>query len=214
MIRVLIVDDQKIMREGLRMILAQEEDLEIVGVAENGRDALSYCQTNPSPDIVLMDIQMPVMNGVEATKALQAVDPDIRVVILTTFHDDAYIFDSLREGAHGYLLKDAPPETIAQSIRAVYQGGAMIQPEIAMRVVRQFARMQEPKPAFLQGEKEALTDREQEICQLVAQGLNNREIADQLFLSEGTIKNHMTRILDKLELRDRTQLAIYTLYRD
>jgi len=214
MIRVLVVDDQKIMRQGLKMILGQEEDLEIVGLASNGQEALAFCQGNPSPDIVLMDIQMPVMNGVEATKALQAYDPAIRVIILTTFHDDAYIFASLREGAHGYLLKDAPPETIIQSIRAVYEGGAMIQPEIASRVIRQFNRIQETKPEFLLGQKESLTDREEEICRLVARGLNNREIAAELFLSDGTVKNHITRILDKLDLRDRTQLAIYTLYHD
>lgn len=214
MIRVLIVDDQKIMRQGLKMILAQEEDLEIVGLAANGQEALAYCTENPSPDIVLMDIQMPVMNGVEATKAIKAYDPSIRVVVLTTFHDDEYIFASLREGAHGYLLKDAPPETIIKSIQVVYAGGAMIQPEVAARVIRQFNRIQETKPEFLEGQKETLTDREGEICRLVARGLNNREIAEKLFLSEGTVKNHITRILDKLELRDRTQLAIYTLYHD
>jgi DNA-binding NarL/FixJ family response regulator len=212
MIRVLIVDDQEIMRQGLKMILGQEPDLEVVGTAGNGEEAIAFCRMQEQPDVVLMDIQMPVMNGVEATKALRAFNPEIRVVILTTFHDDAYIFDSLREGAHGYLLKDAPPETIARSIRAVYEGGAMIQPEIASRVIRQFNKMQDGRPLFLRGDKEKLTKREKEICLLIAHGLNNREIAKDLFLSEGTVKNHVTRILDKLDLRDRTQLAIYTLY--
>lgn len=212
MIRILIVDDQEIMRQGLQMILGHEPDLEVIGTAGNGEEALAFCQTQSQPDVVLMDIQMPIMNGVEATKAIKECNPEIRVVILTTFHDDAYIFDSLREGAHGYLLKDAPPETIAQSIRAVYHGGAMIQPEIASRVIRQLHKMHEKRPLFLRGDKEGLTKREKEICLLISQGLNNREIAEELFLSEGTVKNHVTRILDKLNLRDRTQLAIYTLY--
>lgn len=212
MIRILIVDDQEIMRQGLQMILGHEPDVEVIGTAGNGEEALAFCLTQSQPDVVLMDIQMPIMNGVEATKAIKECNPEIRVVILTTFHDDAYIFDSLREGAHGYLLKDAPPETIAQSIRAVYHGGAMIQPEIASRVIRQFHKMREKRPLFLQGDKEGLTKRENEICLLISRGLNNREIAEELFLSEGTVKNHVTRILDKLNLRDRTQLAIYTLY--
>lgn len=212
MIRVLIVDDQEIMRHGLKMILGQESDLEVVGTAGNGEEAIAFCRTQELPDVVLMDIQMPVMNGVEATKVLKAFNPKIRVIILTTFHDDDYIFDSLREGAHGYLLKDAPPETIARSIRAVYEGGAMIQPEIASRLIRQFNKMRDERPLFIEGDKEKLTKREKEICLLISRGLNNREIADDLFLSEGTVKNHVTRILDKLDLRDRTQLAIYTLY--
>lgn len=211
MIRVLIVDDQEIMRQGLAVILNQEADLEIIGTAGNGKEALDFCRDLEQPDVVLMDIQMPMMNGVQATRALKALNPEIRVVILTTFHDDAYIFDSLREGANGYLLKDAPPETIAQSIRAVFDGGAMIQPEIASRLIRQFNKIQENRPSFVEGDKEILTKREGEICSLVARGLNNREIADTLFLSEGTVKNHVTRILDKLNLRDRTQLAIYTI---
>lgn len=212
MIRVLIVDDQEIMRHGLKMILGQESDLEVVGTSGNGEEALDFCRTHEPPDVVLLDIQMPVMNGVETTKALKRFNPEIRVVILTTFHDDDYIFDSLREGAHGYLLKDAPPETIVQSIRAVFEGGAMIQPEIASRVIRQFNKIRDERPLFMGGNKEELTKREKEICLLISQGLNNREIAEKLFLSEGTVKNHVTRILDKLDLRDRTQLAIYTLY--
>ncbi len=211
MIRVLIVDDQEIMRQGLAMILNQEPDMKIVGTAGNGEEAFAFCRDQEQPDVVLMDIQMPVMNGVKATRALKGLNPEIRVVILTTFHDDAYIFESLREGANGYLLKDAPPETIAQSIRAVFDGGAMIQPEIASRVIRQFNKMQDERPAFVQGDTGNLTKREIEICSLVARGLNNREIAETLFLSEGTVKNHITRILDKLNLRDRTQLAIYTI---
>jgi len=212
LIKVAIVDDQKILTEGLKMILSSDPDIDVVATGSNGKEALIICKTH-LPDVVLMDIQMPIMNGVESTRRIKNDFPSVRVLVLTTFDEDEYIFDAIKHGASGYLLKDTPPTEIAQAIKTIHAGGALIQSDVAQKVLDQFSKLakegnhEEPAvDVFL-----PLTKREKEIAHFVGQGLNNAEIADQLYLSEGTIKNNLTKILDKLELRDRTQLAILTV---
>lgn len=210
MIKVAIVDDQEILSEGLKMILSSDPEIDVVGTGENGKVATLLCKTH-LPDVILMDIQMPLMNGVESTKIITRDYPSVKVIVLTTFDDDKYIFEAIKNGASGYLLKDTPPGKIAEAIKTVYSGGALIQPDVAMKVLDQFSKLakgdSEDKTQNLDAFK-VLTQREKDIAALVGQGLNNAEIAQKLFLSEGTIKNNLTKILDKLELRDRTQLAI------
>ena len=207
LIRVLLVDDQKLMREGLRVLLEMEPDLEVVGEAEDGQAALA-AYAEHQPDVVLMDIRMPGMDGVEATRRLRERWPDARVIILTTFDDDEYVFEGLRAGALGYLLKDVSGHELAEAVRTVAGGGALIEPSVARKVVAEFARLAPPARPPDAGLAEPLTEREQEILHLLAQGLSNREIAQQLFLAEGTVKNYVTSILQKLGVRDRTQAAL------
>jgi len=209
MIKVAIVDDQKILTEGLKMILSSDPELDVVATAGNGKEALALCKVH-LPDVVLMDIQMPVIDGVESTRLILKDYPSIKIIILTTFDDEKYIFDAIKHGAAGYLLKDTPPSQIGEAIKKVYEGGALIQPEVAKKVLDQFSKMAKEEVAETEHSNSfvSLTKREVEITQLVGLGLNNAEIAERLFLSEGTIKNNLTKILDKLELRDRTQLAI------
>ena len=214
MIRVLLVDDQDILVEGLKLILGMEEDIEIVGTANNGKKALELCKWN-HPDVVLMDIQMPELNGVEATAIIKKDFPNIKIIVLTTFNDDQYIYDALKNGASGYLLKDTSPSEIAKAVRTVYNGGALIQSEVAVKVIDKFSQLaKETVDKNKDKRVELLTEREIEILRLIAEGKNNKEIADQLFLSQGTVKNHITRVLIKLDLRDRTQLAVFTLKND
>ena len=206
-IRILLVDDQKLMREGLRVLLEMEPDLEVVGEAGDGEAALAVYAEH-EPDVVLMDVRMPGMDGVEATRRLRERWPDARVIILTTFDDDEYVFEGLRAGALGYLLKDVSGHELAEAVRTVVAGGALIEPSVARKVVAEFARLAPPVRPPDAGLPEPLTDREQEILQLLAQGLSNREIARRLFLAEGTVKNYVTAILGKLGVRDRTQAAL------
>lgn len=211
MINVLLADDQDILVEGLRLILGAEEDIRITGTAGNGKKAYELCKWN-KPDVVLMDIKMPETDGVEATRLIKRDFPEIKVLVLTTFNDDEYIYEALKNGASGYLLKDAPPREIAKAIRTVYGGGALIQPEVAVKVIDKFSELAKANPGRQADPKAALlTERETEICRLVGEGMNNQEIAEVLFLSEGTVKNHVTRILIKLDLRDRTQLAVFAV---
>jgi DNA-binding NarL/FixJ family response regulator len=204
---VLLVDDQRLMREGLRVLLELESGLEIVGEAVDGHAALeAYAELQP--DVVLMDVRMPGMDGVEATWRLRERWPEARVIILTTFDDDEYVFEGLRAGARGYLLKDVSGHDLAEAVRAVAAGGALIEPSVARRVVAEFARMAPPARAADAGLPEPLSDREREILTLLAQGLSNREIADRLSLAQGTVKNYVTTILQKLGARDRTQAAL------
>jgi len=211
MIKVLLVDDQDILVEGLKLILSKEDDLIICGSANNGRSAYEACEWN-SPDVVLMDIQMPVVSGVEATAMIKRDFPRIKILVLTTFNDDEYIYEALKHGASGYLLKDASPSEIADAIRTVYKGGALIQSEVAVKVLDQFSELARGKKEVQRDPRTGqLTDREIDICRLIAEGKNNQEIAGELYLSEGTVKNHITRILIKLDLRDRTQLAVFTI---
>jgi DNA-binding NarL/FixJ family response regulator len=206
-IRILLVDDQRLMREGLRILLELESGLEIVGEAGDGQAGLDAYEAL-QPDVVLMDVRMPGMDGVEATWRLRERWPDARVVILTTFDDDEYVFEGLRAGAMGYLLKDVSGHDLAEAVRTVAAGGVLIQPSVARKVVAEFARVAPPARAVDAGLAEPLSEREQEILELLALGLNNREIADRLSLAPGTVKNYVTTILQKLGVRDRTQAAI------
>jgi DNA-binding NarL/FixJ family response regulator len=206
-IRLLLVDDQRLMRDGLRTLLDLEPDLAVVGEAEDGQSCLAaYDQLNP--DVVLMDIRMPVMDGVEAIRRLREADPDARVIILTTFDDDAYVFDGLRAGALGYLLKDVSGNELAEAIRTVAAGGALIDPSVTRKVVAEFARLAHPVSPPRGGAQETLSDRELDVLRLLAEGRTNREIAAGLHLAEGTVKNYVSNILGKIDARDRTQAAL------
>ncbi len=206
-IRILLVDDQRLMREGLRTLLELEPDLEVVGEAGDGETALEACAAL-QPDVVLMDIRMPGMDGVEATRRMRERWPETRVIILTTFDDDAYVFEGLRAGALGYLLKDVSGEELAEAVRTVAAGGALIQPSVARKVVAEFARLAPPARPAEEGLPEPLSEREREVLRLVAQGLTNREIAARLHLTEGTVKNYVTSVLQKMGVRDRTQAVL------
>lgn len=211
MIKLLLADDQDILTLGLKLILGAEEDIEIVGIANNGKKAYELCRIR-KPDVVLMDIQMPEVNGVEATAMITKEFPHIKIIVLTTFNDDEYIYDALKNGASGYMLKDTSPEEILKAVRTVYNGGALIQSEVAVKVIDKFSQLaKETVDKHIEPKAELLTDREIEVCRLIAEGRNNKEIANELFLSQGTVKNHITKVLLKLDLRDRTQLAIFTI---
>jgi DNA-binding NarL/FixJ family response regulator len=206
-IQILLVDDQKLMREGLRVLLELEPDLRVVGEAADGAAAIEAYAAY-QPDVVLMDVRMPGVDGVEATWRLRERWPGARVIILTTFDDDEYVFEGLRAGALGYLLKDVSGVKLAEAIRTVAAGGALVEPSIAQKVLAEFARLAPPARAPDAGLVEPLSDREREILQLLAQGLSNREIATRLALAEGTVKNYVTNILGKLGVRDRVQAAL------
>jgi DNA-binding NarL/FixJ family response regulator len=206
-IRVMLVDDQKLMREGLRILLELEPDLQVVGEAGDGSAALAAypdCQ----PDVVLMDVRMPGMDGVEATWRLRERWPEVRVIILTTFDDEEYVFEGLRAGALGYLLKDVSGEELADAVRTVAAGGALIEPSVARKVLVEFARLAPPARAPDMGLPDPLSEREHEILRYLSLGLSNREIAQRLNLAEGTVKNYVSGILQKLGVRDRTQAAV------
>jgi DNA-binding NarL/FixJ family response regulator len=204
-IRVLLVDDQRLMRDGLRTLLELEPDLSVVGEVSNGQEAVrAYAELQPN--VVLMDIRMPVMNGVEATERLCQDWPGANVIILTTFDDDEYVFEGLRAGARGYLLKDVSGEELATAVRAVAGGSALLGSAVAQRVLAKFASLPATSPAG--GLPEPFSDRELEILQLIAEGLSNPEIAARLFLAEGTVKNYVSTILQKTNTRDRTQAVL------
>ena len=209
MIRVMLVDDQALFREGLRTLLSIREDLEVVGEAENGRDGVDMA-VQLKPDVILMDLRMPVLNGVAATERIQKEQPDSKVIVLTTFDDDEYVFDGLRAGAVGYLLKDVSSDKLVEAIRAAARGESFLEPSIAAKVVAEFTRMSgEKRPsAEEQPLVEPLSDRELEILTVLSEGASNREIAQKLYITEGTVKNHVTNILGKLGVRDRTQAAL------
>jgi DNA-binding NarL/FixJ family response regulator len=206
-IKILLVDDQPLFREGLRTLLSVHGDFEVVGEAGNGAEAIRLARSL-LPSVVLMDLQMPVLDGVAATRRLHEEQPDCRVIVLTTFDDDEMVFDGLRAGAVGYLLKDAPSEKLADAIRGAARGESFLQPSVAAKVVAEFARLSRKTVGTQDSVIEALSERELEILRLIAQGASNREIASALFLAEGTVKNHVTNILGKLEARDRTQAAL------
>jgi DNA-binding NarL/FixJ family response regulator len=206
-IRLLIVDDQRLMREGLRTLLELEQGFEIAGEAADGGTALeAYGELQP--DVVLMDIRMPGMDGIEATRRICAQWPEARVIILTTFDDDANVFEGLRAGAVGYLLKDLSGHELAEAVRTVWKGGGLIEPTVAKRVMAEFARLQPPSRPVDEGLPEPLSGRELEVLKLVSAGLSNREIGHKLGLSEGTVKNYVTSMLQKIGVRDRTQAAL------
>lgn len=188
------------------MLISAQPDLEVVGEAANGEEVIRLADSL-RPNVVLMDLQMPVINGVAATRRLHSEQPDCRVIALTTFDSDEYVFDCLRAGAVGYLLKDAPSENLFAAIRAAASGESFLQPSVTTRVLAEFTRLSD-QPPLLPALVEPLSDREQEILRLIARGSTNREIAESLFITEGTVKNHVTNILSKLDVRDRTQAAL------
>jgi len=206
-IKILLVDDQPLFREGLRTLLSVHSDFDVVGEAGNGEEALRLVRSL-RPAVVLMDLQMPVLDGVAATRRLHTEQPDCRVIVLTTFDDDEMVFDGLRAGAVGYLLKDAPSEKLAEAIRVAARGETFLQPSVAAKVVAEFARLTRKTSESAGSLTEPLSEREMEILRLIAKGASNREISGLLFLAEGTVKNHVTNILGKLDVRDRTQAAI------
>jgi DNA-binding NarL/FixJ family response regulator len=206
-IRILLVDDQKLMREGLRILLELESDLQVVAEAGDGLAAVA-AYADDQPDVVLMDVRMPGMDGVEATWRLRERWPQARVIILTTFDDEEYIFEGLRAGARGYLLKDVSGAELADAVRKVAAGGALIEPSVARKVLAEFARLSPPARTPEEGLPEPLSEREQAVLRLLAIGLSNREIAERLSLAEGTVKNYVSNILQKLGVRDRTQAAV------
>src|SRR5438309_459007 len=191
-IKILLVDDQPLFREGLRTLLSVIADLEVIGEAGNGEEAIRLAR-KLAPGVVLMDLQMPVLDGVEATRRLHAELPDCRVIVLTTFDDDELVFDGLRAGAVGYLLKDVSSEKLSEAIRAAARGESFLQPSVAAKVVAEFARLSNKRESRLSTSSlvEQLTHRELEVLALIATGANNREIAEALFLAEGTVKNHV-----------------------
>ncbi len=210
MIRLLLVDDQSLFREGLRTLLSLHEDLQVVGEAGNGLEALAAADSL-QPDVVLMDLRMPVLDGVTATRRLLAAHPAARVIVVTTFDDDELVFDGLRAGAVGYLLKDVSSAKLVEAIRAAARGESFLQPSIAAKVLAEFNRLERttvPTPPPPPALAEPLSERELEILRLLASGDSNKEIALALYITEGTVKNHVTNILGKLDARDRTQAAL------
>lgn len=222
-IRVLLVDDQEIIRQGLALIIAQQPDIAVVGQAGDGEAAVQLAQST-KPDVVLMDIKMPVLNGIQATRQIRASLPNTRVIILTTYDVDGWVFDGIRAGAQGYLLKDTPPAELINGIRKVHAGESLLDSAIAGKVMSEFRRISSDpadsaKPSSADQPTvtstsepnlpiEKLTERETEILALITKGLNNRDIAAQLFLSEGTVRNYVSSIMAKLHANDRTQAVI------
>ena len=203
-IRVLVVDDQTMVRAGFRLLLADEPDIEVVAEASNGRDAVAQA-ARFRPDVILMDIRMPEMDGLEATRRILASDAEARVLVLTTFDLDDYVFEALRAGASGFVLKDEPPEQLIGAVRTVAAGEALLSPTVTRRVIQRFATVRRQAPPSSVAE---LTPRELEVFRLIAQGMSNAEIGEALFISDTTVKTHVTRLLQKLDLRDRAQAIV------
>jgi DNA-binding NarL/FixJ family response regulator len=206
-VKIIIVDDEKLIREGLKIIISTFEDIEVLGLCKDGREAFEFCKSN-KVDVVLMDIRMPECDGVLGTKLIKESCPDTKVLILTTFQDSEYIQNSLNNGASGYLLKNSSYDLIHGGIRAVYDGSAVVHPEVLSKLKVMEEKDEEYNKDRIKSET-TLTDRELKIIEGIAEGLSNKEISEKLFLTEGTIKNNITNILSKLGLRDRTQIAIY-----
>ncbi|HEY53126.1 MAG TPA: response regulator transcription factor [Caldilineae bacterium] len=219
-IRVLITDDQDIVRQGLSVILKHQPGMEVVGTAANGREAVRLVE-QVRPDVVLMDLKMPEMNGVLATREIVSQHPEVKVVVLTTYDADEWVFDAIRAGASGYLLKDSTSEELVQAIQGAVAGEVRIDPAVAGKVLAEFNRLSGSRPALTQPHHpsrpddvmaiETLTEREQAVLQEMAQGKSNKEIAEALFLAEGTVKNYVSVIISKLQANDRTQAAIIAL---
>lgn len=209
MTSILLAEDQSLVRQGLKMMIEMDPDFKVTGEAENGAEALELCRRQLF-DLAILDIRMPVMNGLEASRVLRREHPDLKILILTTFNDESYALEAMKNHVNGYLLKDGEIEELLQSIHHCLEGGLIIEGQVAAKIM----------PSLIRGKEEvnevdeSITEREKRLLTLIAQGKNNQEIAEELFLSVGTVKNHITVILDKLELRDRTQLAIYALRHD
>ncbi|WP_138206795.1 response regulator transcription factor [Haloimpatiens lingqiaonensis] len=202
--RIIIVDDDGLIRDSLKLILDIEEDIQVIGTASNGREAIELCRKK-NPDIVLMDVRMPTLDGVLATKEVKSENPNIKVIILTTFKDDEYIAEAIKNGAEGYILKNQSSDNIIESIRTVYNGNGVFQSEILNSIMCMIESNKKCE------NKISLSEREFEILKLIGEGMSNKEISKILYLSEGTVRNYVTNLLEKLQLRDRTQLAIYYL---
>ncbi len=207
MTKILIVDDQILFREGLRTLLTVQDDFDVVGEANNGEEAVRLAM-QLRPDVILMDLRMPILDGVKATERLHSLYPDIRVIVLTTFDDDEFIFDGLRAGALGYLLKDVSSEKLFEAVRAAAKGEYFLLPSITAKVIAEFARLPRSTQVKPANTPEILSPRENEILLLVATGASNKEIAERLVISEGTVKNHLSSILSKLNAKDRLQAVI------
>lgn len=205
--KIIICDDQAVVRDGLEMLLTLEKDIEVLATGQDGAEAVELASQH-QPDLVLMDLKMPGMNGIEATRQIRAKFPDVKVLVLTTYDDDEWVFDAIRAGASGYLLKDTPREKVVEAIRGTLEGKSFVDPAVAGKLMGQVASSQ-TQPSSLLTDK--LTERETDVLRLLAQGLNNAEIAGQLHLSEGTVRNHVSAILDKLGVSDRTQAAVIAI---
>jgi DNA-binding NarL/FixJ family response regulator len=203
-IRVLVADDQSMVRAGFRMLLSGEDDIEVVAEASNGLEAVDKA-ARFDPTVVLMDIRMPELDGLEATRRILAADATARVLVLTTFDLDEYVYEALKAGASGFVLKDDPPEQLLAAIRTVAAGDALLSPAVTKRVIERFTRIPQPAPPK---QLEELTERELDVFRLIARGLSNAEIGKELFISDTTVKTHITHILQKLDLRDRVQAVV------
>ena len=212
MIKVLIADDQELIRESLKIVLSADEKIQVTGTVSNGSDVIKSISKD-KPNVILMDIRMPQMDGVQCTKHIKESYPDIKIIVLTTFDDDEYIFDALKYGASGYLLKGVSMKELIEGIHTVAGGGAMMNPDIATKVVRLFSQLAKGDLGIkVNGENvKSLGKTEWKVIVQIGRGLSNKEIAKVLFLSEGTVRNYLSQILNKLELRDRTQLAIWAV---
>lgn len=212
MINIIIAEDQKIVREGIKMILSLDKEINVVGEVENGQELIKFLE-NVTPDIILMDVRMPLIDGVKATKIIKDKYKDVKVIILTTFNEDEYIFKAIKYGAEGYILKDAGSEYIIKAIKSVSNGAMLLDPEVTAKVVKAFNSITNEnnnyEPNYLCDKLDSLTPREIDVAKLVAQGKSNKDICQELFLTEGTVKNYVTRILGKLELNSRTELALF-----
>jgi DNA-binding NarL/FixJ family response regulator len=205
--KVIVCDDQAIVRDGLVMLLKLETDIQVVGTAEDGALAVDMVEKK-KPDLVLMDLKMPVMNGVEATRQIRTQHPDVTVLVLTTYNDDEWVFDAIQAGASGYLLKDTPRDELVKAIRGTIAGKTYVDPAVAGKVLDQVSSHQTQQTSLITSK---LTEREVEVLKLIAKGLSNLDIAERLYLSEGTVRNHVSAILTKLGVSDRTQAAVIAI---
>jgi len=205
--KIILCDDQAVIRDGLELLLNLEKDFEVVGLAQDGAQAVDLT-AQKKPDLVLMDLNMPIMNGIEATRQIHAKFPDVKILVLTTYDDDEWVFDAVRAGASGYLLKDTPRQKIIEAIRGTMDGKSFVDPAVAGKLMNQVASKQ-TQPTSILADK--LTERELAVLRLLAKGNNNGEIAGLLHLSEGTVRNHVSAILDKLNVSDRTQAAVIAI---
>lgn len=208
--KLLLVDDHTLFRQGLRRILEMEPDLDVVGEASNGEVACA-CLPELNPDLVIMDLNMPICNGVEATKLMKSQFPWVAILILTIYDDEEYLFEVLKAGAAGYLLKDVEPDRLVDAIRIIVNGGSVVQPEMTNKLIHEFSRLSQGQPLAAGNGAQLLSEREQEVLDLMVQGCSNRDISEKLYISEKTVKNHVSNILRKLEVSDRTQAVVQAL---
>ena len=205
--KIILCDDQAVIRDGLEMLLNLEKDFEVIGAAQDGAEAVELA-AKKQPDLILMDLKMPIMNGIEATREIHTKFPNIKIIVLTTYDDDEWVFDAIRAGASGYLLKDTSRQKIIEAIRGTMDGKSFIDPAVAGKLLNQVASKQTQPTSIL---TDKLTERELDVLRLIAKGINNSEIANQLHLSEGTVRNHVSAILEKLGVSDRTQAAVIAI---